>query len=240
MALAEQKRDDTMHQIVASKSKHVEIHRLSSTVHNVDAYTNNLVKFPGLEKTITIDEDETDIIVMVLGHAHAFDSTVSLAIMIDQNQLTMNYPHDINQCPGTGHTYVSNYHPIASIGGTTLKRGTYHVCVGVRNDKDNGKQVRCAGVGMIIQVFKPCVMKQWIDIDLDDENLFFNKDLEYQIEIRGKAFASALTVEKENLWFFYSDTKNTANNGIKNVNYKSKREFDTKCFVTKIQCKLRK
>ncbi len=92
---------------------------------------------------------------------------------------------------------------------------------------------------MIIQIFKPVLVNKWVDIDLDDEALHFNKDLEYQIEIKGKSFANAITVERDNLWFFYSDVKNNQNNGIKNVQYQSKREFESKCLVTRIQCRMR-
>eukprot|EP01084_Bolivina_argentea_P258887 436627_1 len=239
--MAEETKENTMHEIENKKLKHVEIYRLSPTKHSVDAYTNNLVIIPGLEKTIQIEQDCTDIVVMALGHANALEATnrVDLQIMIDQKQLTMNYPNDPNQYPGQGLSYNPQWVPMISIGSTTLKKGVYHICVGVANAVNNGKKIHCNGTGMIVQIFKPHIVNKWVDIDLDDETLHFNKDLEYQIEIRGKSFANAITVEKENLWFFYSDTTNNQNNGIKNVNYHSKRELNNNYLVTKIQCRMR-
>ena len=235
--MAEQKSDDSMHQVPIKNKKVIEMYRLSPTKHQIDAYSNDLIRIPGLEKTINIEEDDTDIVVMSHAHCNALEANnrVDLMIMIDQHQLGMGLPSD----EGMGLSHNPQWLPIISIGSTTLNEGVYHIYTAVRNAPNTGKKSHCNGAGMLIQIFKPRCINQWIDIDLEDDKIYFNKDLEYQIEIRGKAWATAINVDSENLWFFYSDATNQENNGIHNVNYKNKREFDNKCYVSKIQCRLR-
>merc|ERR1712173_404054 len=102
----------------------------------------------------------------------------------------MNYPHDPNKYPGMGLSHSKDWAPLISIGSTTLKKGVYHIYAVLMNASDNGKIVYLNGTGMIIQMYKPHVVNKWVDIDLDDEMVQFNEDLEYQIEIKGKSFAT--------------------------------------------------
>ena len=76
----------------------------------------------------------------------------------------------------------------------------------------------------------------WFTVPLDDDTVFFNIDLEYRIQIKGKSYAYATTVQKERLWFFYADDAGT-HSGMKHISYKDKRCFDDQYYVTAIQCR---
>ena len=113
----DEKIDRGMHQIRMEKRKLVEMYRLKPTKHQIDVFSNDLVRVPGLEKTITVEEDGTDIVVMAHAHANAVEAAnrVDLMIMVDSHQLGMGKPND----KGMGLSHNPQWVPIISIGSAT-------------------------------------------------------------------------------------------------------------------------
>eukprot|EP01083_Nonionella_stella_P096487 271273_1 len=233
-----------MHQMPISKRNTIEIYRVLPTKHSTTAKSNAWVMIPGLQRTIRVTEDLVDVIITV--HAHAMAQTTSvrvdLGIFVDGKPVGIDGHNrgdpSWSKCHGTGITHTGKDAPLISFASISLaKRDVdYVVDCRVMNQSNNGEAAMCNGPAMLIQVFKSQPIVEWIDIDLDDDQIYFNKDLEYKIQIKAKTTSYAISVSKENIWFFYGDT----NPGIKCIHYKQKRAFDDQYFVTKIQCSVRK
>lgn len=237
------KSNSVMHQVPIMARKPVEMYRLLPTQHSVSTNNANWILVPGLQKTVKVVDKIVDVVIMAHCHANATQSQarVDLGLFINGKQVGIDGE---KQAPGWGQvggngmglSHTPTWVPMMSIASCQLPKSDndYVIDCRVRGNSSN-VNVSCNGTGMLIQVFKPQQYMKWIDIDLDDDK-YFNFNLEYRIQLKGKSFANAMTVEKEKLWFFYADDKNSENSGIKCIGFKDKRSFDEKYFVTKIQC----
>eukprot|EP00483_Globobulimina_turgida_P005751 UN05761 len=214
-----------MHQIPITNRKPMELYRLLPTVHSVTARSKQWVMMPGLQQTIKVTQDCVDVIITVHGHGKVQTTAARLdvGIFIDGKQVGIDgYNKGTVQWSknhGTAITHSTTWSPVVSFACISVPKRNedYVIDRRIMNQINNLEASNCNGTAMFIQVFKPQPIVEWIGIDLDDE-LYFNKDLEYKIEIKAKTTAYAITVNKENLWFFYVD----ANPGIKCIKYKNK------------------
>eukprot|EP01084_Bolivina_argentea_P258886 436625_1 len=244
--MAEQKKDESkqdMHQIPNQQRNPIEVYRLLSKAHTYRSNSNAWTFIDGLQKYIKVDDNSVDIIITVHGHTdpqNKQSTRITFGIFVD-GELTGINGYEKGQWgdrEGTALSYSPNVIPIISIASIRLNKREQHYNIDcrIRNGDNSGKTSGVASPAMLIQVFKPHPIIKWNDIDLDDDKMYFNKNLEYKIEIKGKTTAFAMTIDKENLWFFYADLKA----GMKCIKYTDKRCFDNKYFVTKIQCSARK
>lgn len=240
----ETKSDSDMHEMPIISRKPVEMYRVLPTQHSVTTNNANWVLIPGLQKTVKVTDDTVEIVIIAHGHAHATDARGrgDLGLFINDNQVGIDGD---KQAPGWGQiggngmglTHTTMWGPMVSIASCQLQKSQNDYVIDCRfRGNDQNVNASCNGTGMLIQVFKPQKYIEWMDINLDDDK-YFNCNLEYRIQLKGKSFAHAMTVEKEKLWFFYADDKNSENSGIKCVGFKDKRSFDDKYYVTKIQCR---
>eukprot|EP01084_Bolivina_argentea_P015814 29635_1 len=234
-----------MHNIPVAQRKPVEVYRVLPTVHGISAKSSHYVMIDGLQKTIKVTDNSVDVVITAHGHARSQTTSAraDLGIFVDGKPVGIDgYKGAAGwsnaERNGMGLTHTTTWAPIVSFASISLpkRKEDYVIDCRVKNGANNNQAAHVNGTAMLIQVFKPHQIIEWIDIDLNDNKTYFNKDLEYKIEIKATTTAYAITVEKENLWFFYSDSKP----GIKSVKYTDKRSFDDQYFITRIQCCVRK
>lgn len=236
--MAEQKQQSAearVHQIPVQSRKPVEIYRILPSRHG-NGVNGDWTMIPGLQRNIRVSEGSVDLVITTHCHGHPADAAkrVDLGIFINGQKMGID-GHKAAGWDAGGNGMALSHTPtwssMMSIASVSLPRADNDYVVDVRG-RGNGS---LNGVALLIQVFRPQPSMDWFPVPLDDGETFFNTNLEYRVQIKGKTFAYATMVQKEKLWFFYADD-NGNTPGMKHVVYSDKRCFDDKYCITAIQC----
>ena len=242
----EKKSDSSVHEIPIMTKKPMDIYRMLPTQHGVSTNNKTWILIPGLQKAVRVTDDSVDVIITAHGHGAVQDGSARLDLGIFLNGECIGIDGN-KQAPGwgqqggngTGLSHTASWCPIVSFASVTLPKSDNDYVIDCRMKGVNNKNSSIHGTAFMIQVFKTQQLIKWFDIDLDDDKTYFNTNLEYRIQIKSKSYSYAMTVQKEKLWFFYADDRNSENSGIKCITFKDKRCFEDKYYVTKIQCSVR-